>query len=106
MSRVKAPASEYCDAEHGVLALRGSMTPGTRRQYAELSAGVREDLYARRIEFLVERLAVRWTVGDVDYTRQKELLARFRAASREERDFLLRAVREHCAEFFPEVETP
>jgi hypothetical protein len=99
--------SDYAHPEHGTLSLRGTMTAGTRRQYAEVrGAGVREDAYNRAIEYLFERLAVCWTVGDVAYERQKELLGRFRMASREEREFVLASLRAHVAEHFPEVPVP
>jgi hypothetical protein len=105
--RLKAPDHEYASPEHGVLVLRGSLTAGTRRQYAEARrAGVREDAWQRAVEYLFERLTVRWTVGDVTYGRQRELLGRFRVASAQEREFVLRSLREHVAEHFPDVEAP
>jgi hypothetical protein len=103
----RAPEHQYEDPEHGELVLRGSMTAGTRRQYAETRAGrVREDGYQRAIEYLFERLAVRWTVGGVDYERQRELLGRFRMASAGERSFVLESLRAHVAECFPELQAP
>ena len=39
-------------------------------------------------------------------TKQKELLGRYRMASADERAFVLRVVREHLAENFPEMEAP
>ena len=104
---MKAPDHEYSSPEHGVLVLRGSLTAGTRRQYAETKrAGVREDAWQRAVEYLFERLAVRWTVGDVTYQRQRELLGRFRVAVAGEREFVLGSLREHLAEHFPEMEAP
>ncbi len=38
--------------------------------------------------------------------RQRELLARFRAASAEERASVRETLREHCAEHFPDVQAP
>ena len=97
----RAPTATYDGLE-----LRGSMTPATRREYAELPARTREDAWQRQVEFLFERLAVRWTVEGVAYERQKELLARFRMSSTEERAAVRRALREHVAEHFPDVEAP
>jgi hypothetical protein len=108
--RPKAPESEYRDAEGNVLALRGSMTPGTRREYAATLAGSplsREDAWQRGVEFLFERLAVRWDIaGTEPIVKQKELLARFRFASMDERRWIREVLREHLAEHFPELEAP
>jgi hypothetical protein len=108
--RLKAPESEYRSPDGDVLALRGSMTPGTRLQYAETMAGSplsREDAWQRAVEFLFERLAVRWEIaGTEPITRQKELLARFRMASHAERRWIRDVLREHVAEHFPELDAP
>jgi hypothetical protein len=93
-----------------VLVLRGAMTPGTRREYATTFAGhplSREDAWQRAVEFLFERLAVRWEIaGTEPITRQKDLLARFRFASPDERRWIRDVLREHLAEHFPDLETP
>ena len=81
------------------------MSPKTRREYASIG-GVREDAWQRQVEFLFERLAVRWTIHDLPIERQKELLARFRAASTDERAWIRHVLREHVAEWFPEVAAP
>ncbi len=106
---LKAPASDYTDPAGNVLTLRGSLTPATRREYAETLTGnplSREDAWHRALEFLFERLAVRWIVAGAPIERQRELLLRFRAASREERDWVRSVIREHCAEHFPDVQAP
>jgi len=85
------------------------MTPATRREYAAVCAGSpldREDAWQRAVEFLFERLAVEWEIAGVTTSRQKELLARFRVASAEERRFVREALREHVSEHFPELEAP
>jgi hypothetical protein len=107
-SRVKAPASDYRDAEGNLLRLRGSMTPASRRDYAAVLAGGldREDAWQRAAEFLFERLAVSWTISGVELSRQKELLGRFRMASNDERRFVRDALRTHLAQHFPEMEAP
>jgi hypothetical protein len=107
-TRLAAPSAEYRDAEGNVLSLRGSLPPAARREYAEVLAGGlhREDARQRAAEILFERLAVSWTIAGVTTSRQKELLGRYRMASAPEREFVLRSLREHAAEHFPELEAP
>jgi hypothetical protein len=111
--KLKAPSSGYADAEGNVLTLRGSLTPATRVRYAEVLAGAhagaaatREDTWQRAVEFLFEQLAVRWTIAGAAIERQRELLARLRAASPAERAWVRDALREHCEEHFPDVKAP
>jgi hypothetical protein len=110
--KVAAPTTDYTSAEGDVLTLRGSLTPATRREYAALIAGgtgpaqTREDMWQRGVEFLFERLAVSWTVSGVETSRQRELLARFRVASPGERAWIRDVLREHLAEWFPDVQAP
>jgi hypothetical protein len=106
--KLAAPVSEYTDADGNVLALRGALTPATRRQYADtLSGGLnQEDARQRAIELLFERLAAGWTISGLETTRQKELIGRYRMATPTEREFVLRALREHLAENFPDMEAP
>jgi hypothetical protein len=104
-----APPTDYTDPYGNVLTLRGSMTPATRREYADVRAGSplsQEDAWQRGVEFLFERLAVRWVIADVPIEKQKELLQRFRFASQDERAWIRGALREHLAEWFPDVEAP
>ena len=108
-----APDSTYSSPEHGELILRGSLSAGTRRQYARATdpanagaAASAEDVWARANEFLFERLAVRWTINDVPTEGQSELLARYRVATADERRWLRDVLREHCAENFPELRAP
>jgi len=64
--KLKAPTSEYTSPDGDVLELRGSMTPGTRREYADTLGGSplsQEDAWHRAVEFLFERLAVSWAVA-------------------------------------------
>jgi len=108
-ARLKAPESSYADAEGNVLTLRGSLTPASRRQYAETLAGnplSREDAWQRAVELLFERLAVRWTIAGAPIERQRELLGRFRVASAAERESVRAAIREHCATHFPDLDAP
>ncbi|HEY6399344.1 MAG TPA: hypothetical protein VIX82_18010, partial [Solirubrobacteraceae bacterium] len=104
-ARISAPIREFQDEAGNVLALRGALTAGARRQYAAILAGglEREDAWQRAAEFLFERLAVSWTIAGLEITRQRELLGRYRMASGAERQFVRQALREHLAEHFPEL---
>ena len=107
---LRAPETEYRSPEGAVPVLRGAMTPGTRREYAAALAGAplsREDAWQRAVEFLFERLAVRWEIaGTEPITRQKELLARYRFAGQPERCWIRDVLREHLAEHFPNMPAP
>lgn len=107
------PTSDYSDERGNVLTLRGSLTPSARREYAETLSGAggrasttQEDAWQRAVELLFERLAVRWTIEGAPIERQRELLARLRVASPEERAWVRDVLREHCAEHFPDVKAP
>ncbi|HEY5287409.1 MAG TPA: hypothetical protein VIJ50_09925 [Solirubrobacteraceae bacterium] len=111
--KLSAPTSDYTDAQGNVLTLRGSFTAGARREYAETLAGhssraasTQEDVWQRALELLFERLAVRWNIAGAPIEHQKELLARLRVASADERTWVRDTLREHCAEWFPDVKTP
>lgn len=106
--KLAAPSSEYRDGEGNVLTLRGSLTPGARREYAAVLAGglEREDAWQRATELLFERLAVSWTISDLEIRRQQELVGRYRMASSDERRFVRDALREHVTENFPELQAP
>ena len=107
--KLEAPTSEYRSDAGDILTLRGSLTPKTRQQYAATFAGnplSREDAWQRAVEFLFERLAVRWEISGVPTEGQKALLMRFRVATPDERRFVRDALREHVAEHFPELQAP
>jgi hypothetical protein len=109
LGRVSAPTTDYRDADGNVLTLRGSMSPLTRRKYAAALHDQRrttDDSWQRAVEFLFERLAVRWTISEVPTEGQRELLARYRVASQDERRFVRDALRSHLTEHFPDVEAP
>jgi hypothetical protein len=113
LQRLSAPGSDYTDAHGNVLTLRGSLTPGARSEYAQVLSGAggraastREDAWQRAVELLFERLAVRWVIAGAPIERQRELLARLRVATPEERAWVRQALREHCAEHFPDVDAP
>jgi hypothetical protein len=107
--KLVAPTTDYTDADGNVVTLRGAMTPKTRAQYAAARAGSplsQEDAWHRAVEFLFERLAVRWVIAGVATERQQELLARLRVASQDERRWIRDVLREHIAANFPDVEAP
>ncbi len=110
---ISAPPAQYADPDGNRLTLRGSLTPATRREYAAIRsgerlapAGAQEDAWQRAVEFLFERLTVRWEISGVPLTGQRELLARFRAATPTERAWIRTTLRAHCAEHFPELDAP
>ena len=49
---------------------------------------------------------MRWEVSGVPTERQRELLARFRVATPAERAWVRDVLREHLAEWFPDVQAP
>ncbi|HVL97074.1 MAG TPA: hypothetical protein VM266_14540 [Solirubrobacteraceae bacterium] len=109
----KAPEVPY-EGDGAVLVLRGAMTPKTREQYRRVASGEgaaaaasRDDTWQRAVEYLFERLAVRWEIaGTEPLTTQKELLARFRFATAAERGWIRDVLRAHLAEHFPELPAP
>jgi hypothetical protein len=109
LDKLSAPESEYVSPQGDVLVLRGALTAKTRRQYHDVLHGnvlSQEDAWQRAVELLFERLAVRWVVSDVPTEGQRELLMRFRVATRDERRFVRDTLREHVAEHFPDLEAP
>ncbi len=102
-----AATSDYRDEEGNVLTLRDQLSAGTLRQLAELEArpaASAEDRWQRRVEFLFERLAVRWEIAGLPLESQKDLLGRFRMASAEERRRVRAALAEHLESRHPEIE--
>jgi len=106
--KLVAPVAEFRDEDGNLLRLRGSLSPGSRREYAAVLQGGshREDAWQRAVEFLFERLAVSWSISGLEIERQRELLARYRAASGDERRFVRDCLREHVREHFPELQAP
>jgi hypothetical protein len=107
--RLAAPTSEARDADGNMLELRGSLTVLTRHKYAGIlhdQGRSTDDSWQRAVEFLFERIVVRWTINDVPTEGQDELLARYRVATGDERRFVRDALRAHLAEHFPDVEAP
>jgi hypothetical protein len=99
--------TDYRDDEGNVLTLRDSLSEGTLRKLADLDttpAASAEDRSQRRVEVLFERLAVRWEIAGLPLEGQKSLLGRYRLASSGERQQVRRALVEHLAERYPEVD--
>lgn len=104
-----APASttDYRDEEGNVLTLRDELSAGTLRKLQDLDAqpaASAEDRWQRRVEFLFERLAVRWEIAGLPLEGQKELLGRYRLASSEERQRIRTALAEHVTKHHPDID--
>ncbi len=96
----RADAARLDDAGHTSEVRRDRGRRGAR------AASSHEDTWHRAVELLFEHLAVRWTIAGAPIERQNELLERFRAATPQERAWVREALREHCAEHFPDVRAP
>ena len=107
---LSAPESEYRGADGDLLVLRGALSPASRREYAAVQGGSplsQEDAWQRSVEWLFERLTVRWDPGGAgEITKQKELLARYRFAGGDERTWIRGVLRTHLADNFPDLEAP
>jgi hypothetical protein len=102
-----AATTDYSDDEGNVLTLRDELSAGTLRTLHDLDAkpaASAEDRWQRRVEFLFERLAVRWTITGLPLEGQKELLGRYRLASSGERLQVRAMLAEHLAARHPEIE--
>jgi hypothetical protein len=102
-----ASTTDYTDAEGNVLTLRDELSDGTLRALRDLDArpaASAEDRWQRRVEFLFERLAVRWVIADLPLEGQKELLGRYRLASSSERQQVRATLAEHLAAKHPEID--
>lgn len=104
---VPVSMSDYADAEGNVLTLRDQLSAGTVRRLEQLEAkpaASAEDRWQRRIEFLFERLAVRWELAGLPLEGQRELLGRYRMAGPEERRWVREKLGEHLRARHPEIE--
>lgn len=102
-----ATTTDYSDDEGNVLTLRDSLSEGTLRKLADLDAkpaASAENRWQRRVEFLFERLAVRWEIAGLPLEGQKDLLGRYRLASSDERQQVRKALAEHLSERHPEID--
>jgi hypothetical protein len=99
--------TDYRDDEGNVLTLRDSLSEGTLRRLADLDAkpgASAEDRRQRRVEFLFERLAVRWEIAGLPLEGERDLLGRYRLASSGERQQVRKALAEHLARRHPEID--
>lgn len=99
--------SDYRDGEGNVLTLRDELSAGTLRGLERLDAkpaASADDRWQRRVEYLFERLAVRWEIAGLPLEGQKELLGRYRMASADERRAVRAALGEHLGSRYPDVE--
>lgn len=101
------PTSDYAGPEGEVLTLRDELTPGTVRKLEDLDAkpaADAEDRWQRKVEFLFERLAVRWELAGLPLEGQRELLGRYRMATADERRRVRQTLAEHLRTRYPDVE--
>jgi hypothetical protein len=109
VEKLRAPDAEYRGADGDVLVLRSSMSPLTRHRYDAVRSDqsrTTDDSWQRSVEYLFERLVIRWEISGVVTEGQKDLLARFRFASQEERRWIREILRRHLAEHFPDLKAP
>ena len=102
-----ATTTDYSYDEGNVLTLRDDLSAGTLHKLADLDAkpaASADDRWQRRVEFLFERLAVRWEIAGLPLEGQKELLGRYRMASPGERQQVRKALAEHLAQRHPEID--
>jgi hypothetical protein len=102
-----AAVSEYRDDAGNVLTLRDDLSAGTLSGLERLDAkpaANAEDRWQRRVEYLFERLAVRWEISGLPLEGQKELLGRYRMASADERRAVRAALAEHLRARYPQVD--
>jgi len=102
-----ASVSEYRDGEGNVLTLRDELSAGTLHGLERMEAkpaASGEDRWQRRVEYLFERLAVRWEIAGLPLEGQRELLGRYRMASPDERRAVRAALAEHLGARYPDVE--
>ncbi len=99
--------TSYPDADGNVIVLRDGLSEGVLRGLEKLDsrpASNTEDRWQRRMEYLFERLAVRWEISGLPLEGQHELLARYRMASSEERRQVRDTLVEHLRSRHPEIE--
>ncbi len=102
-----ASISSYTAEDGSVLVLRDELSEGTLRGLGKLDAkpaASAEDRWQRKVEYLFERLAVRWEIAGLPLDGQRELLGRYRMASPDERRAVRAALAEHLRARHPEIE--
>jgi len=101
-----APHTDYRDDEAGVLTLRWALPARSRMLYERIRSAAPDDLRDRGAEFLFRRLAVRWEIGGTAVRGRTALIERYRTATASQREFVLRALRAHAEEHYPELDAP
>lgn len=99
--------SAYADEGGNVLTLRNELSAGTLRGLERMEAkpaASAEDRWQRKVEYLFERLAVRWEIAGLPLEDQRELLGRYRMASADERRAVRAALAEHLRSRYPQVD--
>lgn len=99
--------SDYRDGAGNVLTLRDELSAGTLRGLERLDAkpaASAEDRWQRRVEYLFERLALRWEIAGLPLDGQQELLGRYRMASADERRAVRAALAEHLQARYPDLD--
>ena len=95
-----------------MLTLRGLLSTGSRREYAGVLAGAGmsppapEDAEQRGLELLFERLAARWVIAGHRSSASASCSTASAPPPPAERPWVRDAMREHCAEHFPELQAP
>lgn len=102
----KVETEGYRDADGNLLTLRCSLSAKTIRKVGEApksKAASTEDVWARRMEILFERLAVSWEIAGLPLDDQAMLLGRYRMASAEELGWVRETIDAHLRRFIPEL---
>lgn len=104
--RRPSPTVDYSDPEGGVLTLRQSLSAGTIRKVAKVSASggaSLDDAWRRRTELLFERLTVRWEIAGLPLEDQKMLLGRYRMADSQTQEWVRKTIASHVERYIPEL---
>ena len=104
--REEVETESYRDPEGNVLTLRCSLSAKTIGKIGEAPASAAastEDVWARRMESLFERLTVSWEIAGLPLDDQKMLLGRYRMASPEELTWVRETIDSHLRRHFPEL---
>jgi len=99
-----ASTTDYRDAEGNVLTLRDEVSAATverLRGREQRAAASLDDIEARRVELLFERLAVRWEIAGLPLEEQRELLGRYRMADPELRRWVREILTDHARRHLP-----
>lgn len=102
----KVETEGYRDADGNLLTLRCSLSAKTIRKVGEApksKAASTEDVWARRMEMLFERLAVSWEIAGLPIDDQAMLVGRYRMASAEELAWVRETIDAHLMRFIPEL---